>query len=104
MYVWKATYTAEGNGPLIIFAGEILSKLEKLIVNGFLTQNIERSIDEALILILVVKTFLRKYQQNRQLNFQVQKKNLRIKRWSLETTINQEWPHGKNNNRFKKRG
>ena len=83
MYVWKTLYTAEGNGPLNIFAGEILSKLEKLIVNGFLTQNIERSIDEALILILVVKTFLMKYQQNRQLNFQVQKKNLRMKKVKL---------------------
>ena len=52
MCICRSEYTEEGDGPLILVSAEILSKLEKLIVNGFGTQNIERVVDESLLLIL----------------------------------------------------
>ena len=52
MCICRCEYTEEGDGPLILVSAEILSKLEKLIVNGFGTQNIERVVDESLLLIL----------------------------------------------------
>ena len=52
----KAAYIVEGDRHLILVAEEALYKLEKLIVNGFGTQNIERVVDEAFLLIFEANT------------------------------------------------